>query len=104
MSETLHLSLSAVAGLALGVFFFGGLWLTVRKVVSSQRHAAWLLVGGLLRMGVALSGFYVVAGGQWQRLLACLAGFFIARLAVTWLTRIPASLETAPAAESGRAP
>jgi hypothetical protein len=37
-------------------------------------------------MSVALTGFYFVAGGQWERLLACLLGFFIARMVVTWLT------------------
>ena len=37
-------------------------------------------------MSLALAGFYFVAGGHWQRLLACLLGFVIARLIVTRLT------------------
>lgn len=104
MNETLSLLLPAVAGLALGVFFFGGLWWTVRKALSSQRPVAWFLGGVLLRMSVTLAGFYVVAGGHWERLLACLSGFFIARLAVTWLTRIQGQRQAATAVGSVRAP
>ncbi len=32
----------------------------------------------LVRMGVTVSGFYLVGAGQWQRLAACLIGFVIA--------------------------
>ena len=45
---------------------------------------------------MALAGFYFVSDGDWRRLLACLAGFAAARLAVTWLSR--------PAAEADHAP
>ena len=87
MNETLSLVLALVMGGVLGVIFFGGLWWTVRKVISSKWPALWLLGSMLLRTGIALAGFYFVAGGHWERLLACLAGFVIARLIVTRLTR-----------------
>ena len=87
MNETLTLALAWAAGGALGVLFFGGLWWTVRKGVSSQRPALWFFVSLLLRMCIALAGFYLIAGGHWERLLVCLLGFVMARLAVTWLTR-----------------
>jgi len=35
-----------------------------------------------------LAGFYFVSGGHWERLLLCLLGFVIARVVVTWLTRL----------------
>ena len=47
--------------------------------------ALWFLGSLLLRMGIALAGFYFVAGGDWERLLPCLLGFVVARLVVTWL-------------------
>src|SRR3990172_6823784 len=75
MNETLTLALAWVAGAGLGAFFFGGLWWTVRKVASSRRPALWFFASALLRMGIALAGFYLVAGGQWERLIACLLGF-----------------------------
>jgi F1F0 ATPase subunit 2 len=86
MNETWILGLAAVAGLALGVIFYGGLWLTIRHGTSSPRPAFWFLISALLRMGVALAGFYFVGGGVWQRLVACLVGFIVARLLVMrWL-------------------
>jgi len=86
MTETLTLVLAWVAGGALGAMFFGGLWWTVQKAFSSQRPAFWFFGSLLLRMSLTLAGFYFVAGGHWQRLLACLLGFVIARLIVTRLT------------------
>ena len=74
MNETLTLVLAWTAGAALGAIFFGGLWWTVRKGVSSEQPALWFFGSLLLRMGIALAGFYFVAGGHWERLLVCLAG------------------------------
>lgn len=87
MSDVLNLMLAGMAGVALGVIFFGGLWWTIRKGVSSRRPALWFLGSLLVRMGIALTGFYFVSLGNWQRLVACLIGFVVARLAVTWLSR-----------------
>jgi F1F0 ATPase subunit 2 len=87
-------------GVLLGAIFFGGLWWTVRKSLSSERPALWIFTSLLLRMGVTLTGFYLVSDGQWQRLLLCLLGFIMARLVVTWLTR--QSIENATTAENIR--
>ena len=70
MNETLTLVLAWVAGVVLGAIFFGGLWWTVRKGVSSKQPALWFFGSLLLRMSIALAGFYFVSGGHWERLLA----------------------------------
>ena len=93
MNETLTLVLSGLAGLMLGAIFFGGLWWTVTKGVSSERPALWFLGSFLVRMSITLGGFYVVSGGHWERLMPCLLGFIVARLAMTRLTR-PAGTST----------
>jgi F1F0 ATPase subunit 2 len=85
--EILTLLLAWLAGGALGGFFFGGLWWTVRKGLVANNPAAWILPSALLRTGGALAGFYAVAGGDWQRLLACLFGFIVARQIVVRMTR-----------------
>ena len=103
MNETLILVLALVMGVLLGAIFFGGLWWTVRKVVSSKWPALLLLGSMLLRTCIALAGFYFVAGGYWERLLVCLLGFVIARLIVTRLTR-SAEKPTYVAQEASRAP
>ena len=55
-------------------------------------------------MSIALAGFYLCRGGHWERLLLCLLGFVIARLVVTWLTRLPAKADTQPTQEASHAP
>ena len=89
MSDILTLGLAWIAGGALGALFFGGLWWTVRRGMASPRPVLWFFGGLLLRMASAMGGFYFVAAGQWQRLMACLLGFVMARLLVTWLARPP---------------
>ena len=104
MNETLMLGLAGATGLVLGAIFFGGLWWTVCKGVSSPRPALWFLGSMLLRMGIVLAGFYFVGGGQWQRLLVCLLGFVIARFLVMRLTRTPVESHNSPATEASHAP
>ena len=87
MNDFLILALELVAGLLLGAFFFGGLWWTVRKGVKSERVVLWFFGSMLLRTGVIMLGFYLLLGDSWQRMLAGLFGFFIARLIVIRLTR-----------------
>ena len=88
MNEMLTLLLAWVAGVLLGAMFFGGLWWTVRRGVTSKRPALWFLGSMLLRSFIALAGFYFVSDGHWQSLLACLVGFVIVRLIVTRLNRV----------------
>jgi len=87
MNNIFALPVSLVAGVFLGLFFFGGLWWTVQKGLTSRQPALWFLGSTLLRTGVAVASFYFVSHGDWQRLLSCLLGFFIARMAVTRMTR-----------------
>ncbi|MBP7778840.1 MAG: ATP synthase subunit I [Acidobacteria bacterium] len=87
MNETLNLALAGLAGVALGMAFFGGLWWTIRRGLASTQPALWFLGSLLVRTAVAAGGFYLVGGGQWTRLLACLLGFVAARAVVTWPSR-----------------
>ncbi len=83
MPDALAAMLALVAGAGLGAIYFGGLWWTVRRAGAFRRPAFSMLVSVLVRMSVALGGFYLVAGDSWQRLLLCLLGFVVARAAVT---------------------
>ncbi len=104
MNETLTMVLACAAGGALGTIFFAGLWWTVRKGVSSKHPAHWFLGSLLLRMSIALTGFYFVSGGQWNRLLLCLLGFVMARHFVMWITRLSRETPSHSAQEAGHAP
>ena len=81
--------MALLAGTALGLVFYAGLWWTVRRAPTFRRPGLSVLASLLLRMSVTLGGFYLVAGEDWARLLLCLMGFVLARAAVTWLTRLP---------------
>ena len=100
MTEFLSVAVPLAAGLMLGAFFFGGLWWTVNHAMSTKQPVLWLIGSKLLRMGVALGGFYLVGGAHLERWLLCLAGFVLARLVAWWLTRASA----APASEAHYAP
>ena len=95
MSEFLALAPPLAAGLILGALFFGGLWWTVVKGVSSQRPALWFLGSLMLRMSITLLGFYIVAREDWRRWLLCVLGFVMARLVTQRLAR-PAEAPDAP--------
>jgi F1F0 ATPase subunit 2 len=89
MSEAPTLILAFLAGVSLGTIFFGGLWWTIKRAVASARPAAWFFGSLLLRTVVAVSGLYLVSGGDWRRLLACLLGFLLARILAMRLARAP---------------
>lgn len=76
----INLLLSALAGLVLGLFYFGGLWLTVRKISGSGNPGILILGSFVVRLLVTLGGMYLVMAGDWQRLLACLSGFLLLRM------------------------
>ena len=81
--------LITLAGAGLGTVFYGGLWWTVSRVATVRQPGLWVLGSLLLRMAIAVGGFYFVAGGDWARLLPCLLGFVLSRVAVSWATRLP---------------
>lgn len=101
MTHLLALSFDFVAGLLIGAMFYGGLWWTVRRICAGAA-GLWLAGSFLLRTLVALAGFYAVARGTWRGAAACLAGFLVARVAVTCTLRVrpatgpPAAARTVP--------
>ena len=104
MNEPLSLAAALVTGVLLGAIFLGGLWWTVCQGLSSKRVALWFLGSLLLRMGVAVGGFYLVSGGHWEQLLLCLLGFVMARLVVTRLMQPSGENRPPQALEGSHAP
>jgi len=87
MNEVAVLSVNLLAGILIGAFFFGGLWWTVQKSLTSNNPVLWFFGSTLLRTAFAMTGFYFTARGDWRKLLVCLLGFVIARIVITRLTR-----------------
>lgn len=67
------------AGFALGSFYFGLLWWTVRRLPETQQPARLFLTSFFGRTATLLLGFYWVMDGHWEKMLACLVGFIVAR-------------------------
>ena len=87
MNETLGLTLALLSGVLLGGIFFGGLWLTVQKGLTSKRPALLFFGSLLLRTGVVLAGLYFIGRGNWVRMMICIFGLMMARVVVIRLTR-----------------
>ncbi len=88
--------LSAVAGMGLGLVFYGGLYLTVTHGLRSPRPGLWFFGSFLLRMSLVLTGLYFVSEGQWQRIIACLSGFIVTGVVFQVWKAIPPSTEKVP--------
>jgi F1F0 ATPase subunit 2 len=104
MNEALALLAAGLAGALIGAIFFGGLWWTVRRGLSSKQPALWFLGSLVLRTGITLAGFYFVSNQRLVRLLLCVFGFVMARLVVTQITRPPGENRARPAQETRNAP
>jgi len=87
MSEILYLILAFIEGIVLGLFFFGGLWFTIKKAVLAKTPAIWFFSSFFLRVGVVMIGFYYIIHGGWEHIISSLIGFIVARILVTHFTK-----------------
>lgn len=88
MNDAAALALALAGGTLLGAFYFGTLWLVVRRLDRLAWPAVWLGATGILRLAVVLGLFALLVGPRWERLVVALAGFLAARVVLTrWLGR-----------------
>lgn len=79
MPRSLSFALILLAGFALGIIFYGGLWLTVRALPKSKHALLLALASFWGRTGLVIGGLFLAMDASWQRALVCLVGFAIAR-------------------------
>lgn len=75
----LRLVLAAPAGIALGLFYFGGLWWTVRGLHRSARPGLLLVASFVVRLGLVAAALYFLVRDQWQAAPVFLVGFVATR-------------------------
>jgi F1F0 ATPase subunit 2 len=75
---------AAGAGAGLGLAYFGGLWLTVRRVVSRRCGAAWIPLSSATRLLLLGLGFLFLSRQGAGAVLAALGGLWLSR---AWLLR-----------------
>lgn len=83
MNEFPTLIFGLALGVGLGIFYFGGLWLTLEHLLHS-RHPGLLTLGSFLgRSIVCLLGFYLMAGTNLAGLATSMIGFILAKIILT---------------------
>ncbi|MFA6001589.1 MAG: ATP synthase subunit I [Thermoleophilia bacterium] len=81
MTVLLDIILPVFAGLALGIVYFGGLWLTLRRLATSSQPAFLALGSYTGRLALCLTVFILIARATGlQGILICTAAFIIARM------------------------
>lgn len=83
ISEPMML-LAVFWGLLLAVFYFGGLWLTVRHLPRmASRHGIWLFLSFFLRVLPVLAGMGIVLKLNPVAFFIAFGSFFMARPVLT---------------------
>ncbi len=78
-STPLVLTLSALAGIVLGILYFGGLWLTITRMRASKSPGIFLALSFILRTVLVIGGFYLITDGKLERLAVAMLAFFVTR-------------------------
>ncbi|MFP4006449.1 MAG: ATP synthase subunit I [Spirulinaceae cyanobacterium] len=68
-----------VPGFALGIFYFGSLWITVRELPITQWPIRLIVGSYISRLIIAGLGFYLIMDGHWERSIFAIMGFILAR-------------------------
>ena len=87
--------IALILGLGLGLFYFGGLWITVQQIPRTQQPFPLIIVSFLLRLSIVVVGCYFLIETFAHQLvviplLIYFGGFLIARtLLISTLTFSP---------------
>lgn len=80
MVELSMLAQSLAFGAGLGIFYFGGLWITLRHLPDSKQPALYTLGSFIGRSLICLLGFYLVLGSGLDGLISSIAGFILIKI------------------------
>jgi F1F0 ATPase subunit 2 len=94
MTELLGWLLAAASGALLGLFYYAGLWFTLRRLPEQAHPALWVFGSFTLRLAVSMTGFYLILGPDRSlpRLGVALLAFITAR--VLLIRRLRPALES----------
>ncbi len=87
MNDIIYIIIVFICGIILGIIFFGGLWLTIKKSVTSKMPGLLFIASFFIRTGITLLGFYFLAANNWKNMAACLVGFVISRFIIKQYTK-----------------
>jgi len=82
-----------IVGLLLGLFYYGGLWLILRRLEQLKYPAVWLGLSLLIRTLTVVFVIYLLFSDSWKQLLIVLLGMLITRFLLVKYIR-PTSCHT----------
>lgn len=75
-----------ILGFLSGLFYFGGLWLTLQYMIRSRYPALVTLLSYILRIAISfLILLYIARFGQWSYIIYWLIGFIMVRFLLSRL-------------------
>ena len=87
IDDPLYFITAFAAGMLLGAFYLGSLWLVLRGLRRVQHPGLWILGSTACRIGLLLGAWYWVSDGRAEGSVACLIGFLVLRFGATRLAR-----------------
>lgn len=79
MIDNGYIAIAFLGGIILGLFYYGALWLTVRRITRFSRPTLAIGTSFVLRAAIVVAAFYGLMRGDCCNLLAVLAGFIVGR-------------------------
>ena len=77
--EIFYCGLALLWGLALGLFYFGGLWWTLRVFTQKARPKLWFGLSFLIRAFVVMLFFRIIMEKDISAFFVTFGGFFLMR-------------------------
>lgn len=71
--------IAITSGAVIGVFYFGGLWLTLKKIAEYQLSYWLVLASFLIRLAFVLLVFYALLIYHWAYMAIALVAFLVTR-------------------------
>lgn len=81
--DLLSWGLASLWGIGLGIFYFGGLWWTLRILPGKSNARLLLGLSFVLRALIALLGFYIIIQRGVYGFFFTIGGFFLIRFIMT---------------------
>ncbi len=81
--NNLFLVLQLIAGIGLGILYYGSLWLTVQILPWIPRPKLFMLgcfIGRMIVVASALCLMSITVDHHWERLMVCMLGFLLIRI------------------------
>ena len=69
----------ALVGVGLGLFYYGGLWLILRRLPTLKYAGTWVSLSLIVRLFTVLLVIYLLFADSWQQLLCAVLGMLVAR-------------------------